>query len=116
MASTKAYAKGLEGFGKVEMRPYVGGHDLAPWLVEFEREPDNPENFKKTVYNHLREKNIYYDDLITGGILQPLKITSVQRHAFKEYMKSIGKLGGQNKVPRLSNDRKLVDELLRWRK
>ena len=37
LASTKAYAKGLEGFGKVEMRPYVGGHDLAPWLVEFER-------------------------------------------------------------------------------
>jgi hypothetical protein len=84
------------------------------WFVEFEREPDNLDGFRNSVDNHLREKNIYYNDLIAGGILQPLKITPMQKHAFQEYMKSIGKLGGQNKVPRLSNDRKLADELLKW--
>ena len=62
----------------------------------------------------MREKNIYYDDLIAGNILQPLKITQVRKNGFIDYMKSIGKLGGQNKVPRLSNDRKVADELIKW--
>ena len=56
-------------------------------------------------------QNIYYEDLIVGNILQPLVITPLQRDAFRSYMKSQGKLGGQNKVPRLSNDRKIADEL-----
>ena len=59
-------------------------------------------------------KNVYYDDLIGGNILVPLKITVIQKNGFIEYMKSIGKLGGQNKVPRLSNDRKIADELSRF--
>jgi GH3 auxin-responsive promoter len=63
------------------------------------------------VDHHLREKNIYYDDLITGHILQPLKIRPVKKNGFIDYMKSVGRLGGQNKVPRLSNDRKLAAEL-----
>ncbi len=54
---------------------------------------------------------MYYDDLIKGNILQPLKITSLQKNGFINYMKSQGKLGGQNKVPRLSNDRIIADEL-----
>ena len=62
----------------------------------------------------MREKNIYYDDLITGNILQPLRIRAVKKNGFIDYMKSIGKLGGQNKVPRLSNDRKLADELMNY--
>jgi hypothetical protein len=57
----------------------------------------------------MRKQNAYYDDLITGKILQPLKITPVPANGFKEYMKTIGKLGGQNKLPRLSNDRKMAD-------
>jgi hypothetical protein len=61
----------------------------------------------------LRQKNIYYDDLIRGAILQPLKIRPVKKNAFIDYMKSVGKLGGQNKTPRLSNDRKIADELLK---
>jgi hypothetical protein len=62
----------------------------------------------------LRGKNIYYDDLIAGNILQTLQIRQVRKNGFIDYMKSIGKLGGQNKVPRLSNDRKLASELERW--
>jgi hypothetical protein len=59
----------------------------------------------------MRAQNIYYDDLITGNILRPLKMVALPRNAFREYMKSQGKLGGQNKVPRLSNDRKIADAL-----
>jgi hypothetical protein len=62
--------------------------------------------------NQLRQKNVYYDDLIRGNILRPLKISLIRKNGFIDYMKSIGKLGGQNKVPRLSNDRKIADALL----
>jgi hypothetical protein len=92
------------------------GKSYHEWFVEFENEPSNMEAFAVKVDNNLRQKNIYYDDLIRGNILQPLKISVVQKSGFVDYMKSIGKLGGQNKVPRLSNDRKLADELKRWTK
>ncbi|HEY0091924.1 MAG TPA: GH3 auxin-responsive promoter family protein, partial [Flavobacterium sp.] len=92
------------------------GKGFHEWFIEFETEPSNLESFALHVNNNLRQKNIYYDDLIRGNILQPLKITAVKKGGFVEYMKSIGKLGGQNKVPRLSNDRKLADELGRWTK
>ena len=84
------------------------------WFIEFEKEPGDLAAFALSVDNHLRGKNIYYDDLIKGSILQPLKIRRLQRHSFIEYMKSIGKLGGQNKVARLGNDRKNADELKKW--
>src|SRR5690606_8292669 len=74
------------------------------WFVEFEYAPDDLNQFVLEVDNVLREKNIYYDDLIRGGILQPLKIRSLPPQTFIRYMKSVGKLGGQNKTPRLSND------------
>jgi hypothetical protein len=64
--------------------------------------------FATKVDHHLRNKNIYYNDLITGNILLPLHIRTVKKNGFIDYMKSIGKLGGQNKVPRLSNDRKIA--------
>ncbi|MGN6476581.1 MAG: GH3 auxin-responsive promoter family protein [Flavipsychrobacter sp.] len=79
------------------------------WFVEFEHEPDNMKAFAERVDNALRHKNIYYNDLITGNILQPLKIRSMEKNAFISYMRSLGKLGGQNKVPRLSNDRTIAD-------
>lgn len=84
------------------------------WFISFEQTPDNLTAFAHAVDNALRAKNIYYDDLIRGNILQPLQITPMQPNAFIEYMKSVGKLGGQNKVPRLSNDRKLADALRPW--
>jgi hypothetical protein len=96
--------------------PMIQTKDELPfheWLVEFEHTPDNLQGFAAEVDQILRKKNIYYDDLIRGAILQPLKIRPLKRNAFIDYMKSIGKLGGQNKTPRLSNDRKIADELLK---
>ena len=87
------------------------GKSYHEWLVEFEDTPANLGEFEKKIDDNLRQKNVYYDDLIKGNILQPLKITSLQKNGFINYMKSQGKLGGQNKVPRLSNDRIIADEL-----
>jgi hypothetical protein len=90
------------------------GKSYHEWFIEFEHQPQSLEQFAARLNNNLRDKNIYYDDLIVGNILKPLKITPVKKNGFIDYMKSIGKLGGQNKVPRLSNDRKIADELKKW--
>lgn len=90
------------------------GAPYHEWFVEFEKEPENMDAFASAIDQHLRQKNIYYEDLISGGILQPLRIRKMQKHGFIEYMKSIGKLGGQNKVPRLGNDRKIADAIQPW--
>lgn len=87
------------------------GNSRHEWFVEFEQLPADLAAFSARVDEHLRSKNIYYDDLIRGNILRPLEIRPLKRGAFIDYMKSIGKLGGQNKVPRLSNDRTLADAL-----
>lgn len=87
------------------------GKSYHEWFVEFENPPADMAAFACLLDNSLREKNIYYNDLITGNILQPLKLTVVRKNGFIDYMKSIGKLGGQNKVPRLSNDRNIADAL-----
>ena len=84
------------------------------WLVAFAKKPRDEEAFVAHLDTLLQQKNIYYKDLIAGKILQPLKITSLQKEAFNHFMKSQGKLGGQNKVPRLSNDRKIADALGEW--
>lgn len=97
--------------------PYVSrdeGKSYHEWFIEFENMPHDLNAFAEKLDHCLREKNAYYDDLISGHILQPLKITPVRRNGFIDYMKSIGKLGGQNKVPRLSNDRKIADALIRY--
>ena len=97
--------------------PFVSsdaGKSYHEWFVEFEEYPPSLDSFTSDLDTALRNKNVYYDDLITGNILSTLKITAVRKNGFIEYMKSIGKLGGQNKVPRLSNDRKIADELLRY--
>lgn len=95
--------------------PVIGeGRSYHEWFVEFENTPPDLKHFAEQVDNNLREKNIYYDDLISGNILSPLNIRPVRRNGFIDYMKSIGKLGGQNKVPRLSNDRKVVQDLERF--
>src|SRR6185437_3220152 len=90
------------------------GKSYHEWFVEFDTVPSDLTAFAGLVDNNLREKNIYYDDLISGNILLPLRIRSVKKNGFIDYMKSIGKLGGQNKVPRLSNDRKLVAGLEKY--
>ena len=94
--------------------PFVSsgeGKSYHEWFIEFENTPADIEAFRLKVDNNLRKKNVYYDDLIAGNILDTLKINQVKKNGFIDYMKSIGKLGGQNKVPRLSNDRKLADAL-----
>jgi len=81
------------------------------WLIEFEKEPENTAVFSDLIDKNLQKHNSYYKDLINGGILKPLIITKINKNGFRDYMKSIGKLGGQNKVPRLANDRKIADKL-----
>ena len=79
------------------------------WLIEFENEPENLEDFALKIDQAMRKQNTYYDDLIVGHVLRTVVITKVAKNGFQEYMKSIGKLGGQNKLPRLANDRKIAD-------
>ena len=88
------------------------GKSFHEWFIEFENPPTDLQKFTKKVDDNLREKNVYYDDLITANILDILHINVIKKNGFIDYMKSIGKLGGQNKVPRLSNDRTLANALL----
>jgi len=81
------------------------------WFIEFEKEPQDIDHFAGVIDKAMQEQNSYYKDLIDGSILQRLKITKLPPNTFQQYMKSIGKLGGQNKLPRLSNDRKIADKL-----
>jgi hypothetical protein len=81
------------------------------WFIEFENEPDDSVSFAEALDNAMRKQNMYYDDLIVGKVLQKVVVTKVVKNGFQDYMKSIGKLGGQNKIPRLSNDRNIVDLL-----
>jgi hypothetical protein len=83
------------------------------WFIEFENEPENLSDFAKKIDESLQKQNAYYFDLIKGKVLQPLKITKVKTGGFQEYMKSVGKLGGQNKLPRLANDRKIANNIPR---
>ena len=81
------------------------------WFIEFENPPQDTENLAQKLDQSMQEQNVYYEDLLKGSVLRTLVITTVADGGFQQYMKSIGKLGGQNKVPRLSNDRKIVDKL-----
>ena len=81
------------------------------WLMEFEKQPENISDFKRLIDASLQKHNPYYKDLILGKVLRPLEVTIIGKNGFRNYMKSIGKLGGQNKVPRLANDRKIADKL-----
>lgn len=84
------------------------------WFIEFEKEPDDFEAFAQKIDASMQQQNIYYFDLIEGKILRPLIIRRVQKGGFHEYMKSIGKFGGQNKIPRLSDNRKIADVLTNY--
>jgi len=97
-----------------QVNPDAGQLPYHEWFVEFSSAPKDLAAFSKKVDEALQKKNIYYFDLIEGNILQPLIIRTLQKDAFVNYMKSEGKLGGQNKVPRLSNDRKLADGLEKY--
>ena len=91
--------------------PEEGELPYHEWFIEFEREPSDMAKFSGITEESMKNQNSYYFDLIDGNILQPLKISSIRPNGFQDYMKSIGKLGGQNKVQRLANDRKVADGL-----
>jgi hypothetical protein len=115
----KALKHTLFKFPEVEVveftvAPFVntsGEQSFHEWMVEFGQPPRDILAFEKELNLQMRQLNTYYDDLITGNILRCLKVTSLAKDAFRAYMKAEGKLGGQNKVPRLSNDRKIADRL-----
>ncbi len=113
----QALQKTIEKFpasvNEFSVAPQVNPTEGLPyheWLIEFDQKPQNMQEFNKELDLQMRKQNTYYDDLITGNILTQLQISVVEKGGFQLYMKSIGKLGGQNKVPRLSNNREIADE------
>jgi hypothetical protein len=117
----KAMKLSLEKFPEAEIIEFTVAPQVTPvaglphheWFIEFSKVPADLRAFCLELDDRLRELNVYYDDLISGNILRTLTITPLPRGAFIDYMKSLGKLGGQNKVPRLSNDRKIANDLNR---
>lgn len=93
--------------------PEEGGLPYHQWFLEFEKEPENILAFAKKIDETLQVQNSYYEDLIKGKILKTLQIVLVKKDGFNDYMKTQGKLGGQNKLPRLSNDRKIAESLFK---
>jgi phenylacetate-coenzyme A ligase PaaK-like adenylate-forming protein len=115
----KAMQMTMQKFPETELVEFTVAPQVTPdeglphheWFIEFSRLPSDIGAFSLELDNHLRQLNVYYDDLIRGNILRTLRINCMKRNAFIDYMKSLGKLGGQNKVPRLSNDRKIASQL-----
>ena len=86
------------------------------WFIEFNNKPTDLSQLAKAIDQALQQQNSYYKDLREGQMLQCLKLTSLPKHSFAKHMESIGKLGGQNKVPRLSNDRKIAESLEQFKR
>jgi hypothetical protein len=98
-----------------EVSPAGHGKPYHEWFVEFSKGPTNLNSFSMDLDEAMTGQNIYYKDLIVGNILVPLKLNSMKPDAFRNYMRDIGKLGGQNKVPHLRNDRQLADGLVKYK-
>ncbi len=115
----KAMKNTLERHPEAEIAEFSVAPQVTPteglpyheWLVEFSRMPTNMAQFSIDLDQKMRNLNVYYNDLITGNILRPLVVNALPKDAFINYMKKQGKLGGQNKVPRLANDRKIADNI-----
>src|SRR5690554_4113327 len=113
-AMNKAMAQFRFSISEFTVAPQITPQEGLPyheWLIEFEESPSNIQKLAEYLDEEMQRQNSYYQDLIVGKVLQPLKITSLSSSSFQKYMKLEGKLGGQNKVPRLSNDRKIADAL-----
>ena len=114
-AMTQALSQMNFSVNEFHVAPQVQPKEGLPyheWIIEFNGEIPEQNALQELLDNKMQEQNVYYKDLIVGSVLQKLKITPVKNGAFNAYMKSEGKLGGQNKIPRLANDRKLADALL----
>jgi hypothetical protein len=94
-----------------QVNPPEGGMPYHEWFVEFENEPHDVQQFTHILNQAMIDQNIYYKDLMVGKVLKPLELRILQKDSFRTYMKTQGKLGGQNKVPRLTNDRELAEAL-----
>jgi hypothetical protein len=114
-AMSKTSAKHGASVNEFTVAPNVAPKDGSlpyhEWFVEFDTPPADLKKFAEDLDKEMVAQNIYYEDLIIGNILQGLKVVSCSKNTFVDYMKTQGKLGGQNKVPRLTNDRKLADAL-----
>jgi hypothetical protein len=119
----KALQQTIEKFPEVKVVEFTVAPNVTPengvephhqWLIEFDQEPENMEAFCAVLDGELRSLNSYYDDLLAGNILKVLEVVSLPRASFIRYMKDQGRLGGQNKVPRLSNDRKIADVMVQY--
>jgi len=112
----------MSGYPEVELIEFSVAPQVTPqeglplheWFVEFRHAPNDLMGFEKELDLHLQKLNAYYEDLIRGFILKPLEIRILKRDAFRDYMKSQGKLGGQNKTPRLANDREIAGEIIKY--
>ena len=117
----QALKKAVEGttirVNEFTVAPQITPEEGLPyheWFIEFENEPEDMALFIKEMDAELQRQNSYYFDLIDGKVLQQLRVSKVAKNGFQNYMKSIGKLGGQNKIPRLANDRKIADQLRKY--
>ena len=111
MAATEATGASFQEFTVAPLIKDQKGESAHEWLIEFTQRPDDMERFTRILDETLQQRNPYYLDLRAGNILKPAQIRPIKPGASREYMKSVGKLGGQNKFPRLSNDRKIADVL-----
>lgn len=115
--SAMASAMGQSGARVVEFHvaPQVNPASGLPyheWFVEFAEEPADRAAFAHGLDAAMQERNPYYRDLITGAVLRPAEVTALPSGAFHAAMARRGKLGGQNKIPRLANDRTMAEQLL----
>ena len=113
----KALKIGYAEVNELHIAPEVNPNNGLPfhcWFIEFRKEPENLEKFATILDLELQKLNSYYKDLISGGVLKKLEIFLVKKNGFRDYMDSVGKLGGQNKVPRLANDKTLADKLIKY--
>ena len=109
----------MQKYPEVKLTEFTVAPEVKPaeglphheWFIEFATEPNDMDLFSKCLDELLQDQNSYYKDLISGNVLKKLEIKTLQKGAFNLYMKTQGKLGGQNKVPRLANDRKIADQL-----
>ena len=112
IAETKLLVKEFTVAPRIDVsKPDLPHHE---WWVEFDKGTNPSDKFAEIVDSEMKNQNIYYKDLVDGKVLQPLKVVNVPTGSFKKYMKSLGKLGGQNKVPRLSNNRDFVTGLNKY--
>ena len=111
VALTEAGGEVTEFTVAPQVNPSEGELPYHEWFIEFESLPKELSFFASALDKALQKQNSYYKDLIEGKVLQPLKITCVPKDGFSDYMKTQGKLGGQNKAQHLANDRNIVDKL-----